>query len=508
MLTSTIKYNSITSEEQTGSYNTEFLSALSAFGNRIMCRFIVNNELYQSDDIRFIKRYSVVSLLKSVMYAAEIRIDGLHDLKEKVITDLQFGISEDGINYYLVSFGSFTITDSQSDLAGGFTTLTAYDGMLASMKNYAPITYESGETNYTYFSKVAAAINLTVGSSIPSTDLMALPRIPDVYTENNTYRDILDDYAEILGGCILVKNGALELVKPDNLVITLDAGNLINFSPKDPFPLIDNLIFTSEGSITYKRNESETGTIIKIDDNRLIDIAMVDTYMEAMWNAIRSWGAFIPVEADSHGYMLFEPCDVINFTVDGNTFQVIWQSNDISITQGINETFSSDEPTDRDDDYFCSDEERNFAIMVNKKADSINTELIQTQDSITTRITYNEEQMSQVEQTVNYINGTVNEMNASLNENGLQIFSESEGDTVTTITGDGMTVNILDGVTDGVPTLGDELLSATSDGVSATRLTADEYFKLDTENVTLQLSTFYNSIHNEYQVGLFVLNRN
>ena len=371
MLTSTIKYNSMTSEEQTGSYNTEFLAALSAFGNRIMCRFSVNNELYQSDDIRFIKRYSVVSLLKSVMYAAEIRIDGIRDLKDKVITDLQFGVSEDGINYYLVSFGSFTITDSPSDLAGGFTTLTAYDGMLAAMKNYTPVTYSSGETNYTYFCKVASAINLSVGSSIPSTGLMAFTRIADAYTENNTYRDILDDYAEILGGCILVKNGALELVKPGNPVMTLDAGNLTNFAPKDPFPLIDNLIFTSEGSITYKKNEQETGTIIRIDDNRLINPVSVDTYMNTMWNAIRNWGAFIPVEADSHGYMLFEPCDVINFSVNGSTYRTIWMSNDITISQGIAETISSDEPADRADDYFNSDEEHNFAVMVNNKLSSM-----------------------------------------------------------------------------------------------------------------------------------------
>lgn len=371
MLTSTIKYNRSTDQEQTGSYNTEFLAALSAFGNRIMCRFRVDGTLYQSDSIRFVKRYSVVSLLKSVMYAAEIRIDGIHDLKDKVITDLQFGVSEDGINYYLVSFGSFTITDSPSDLAGGFTTLTAYDGMLAAMKNYTPVTYSSGETNYTYFCKVASAINLSVGSSIPSTGLMALSRISDVYTENNTYRDILDDYAEILGGCIMVKNGILELVKPGNPVMTLDAGNLINFAPKDPFPLIDNLIFTFEGSITYKKNEPETGTIIRIDDNGLIDTADVNTYMNSIWSMIRTWGAFIPVEADSHGYMLFEPCDVISFVVGGDTYRVVWQSNDISITQGIEETFSSDEPADRADDYFSSDEEHNFAVMVNNKLSSM-----------------------------------------------------------------------------------------------------------------------------------------
>jgi hypothetical protein len=90
-----------------------------------------------------------------------------------------------------------------------------------------------------------------------------------------------------------------------------------------------------------------------------------------MYADIRAWGAFIPVEADSNGYMLFEPCDVINFSVNGSTYRTIWMSNDITISQGIAETISSDEPADRADDYFNSDEEHNFAVMVNNKLSSM-----------------------------------------------------------------------------------------------------------------------------------------
>ena len=143
--------------------------------------------------------------------------------------------------------------------------------------------------------------------------------------------------------------------------------------------------------------------------------------------------------------------------------------------------------------------------LIEQNSQEISTKVSETVFNENNEIIDN--QFSEINQTVSYINSTVNDMHASLNDNGLQIFNESVGDTVTTITGDGMKVNVLDGVTDGIPTLGDELLNATSEGVNATRLTADEYFKLDTANVSLQMSTFYNSVHSKYQVGLFVLKK-
>ena len=148
-------------------------------------------------------------------------------------------------------------------------------------------------------------------------------------------------------------------------------------------------------------------------------------------------------------------------------------------------------------------------IEIDADIGQLSSSIEQTSEAITLKVSQEDfdSQMSQIQQTVSVISATVNDMNASLNDAGLQIFSEVEGDTVTTITGDGMTVNVLDSVTDHVPTLGEELLSATSEGVNATRFTANESFKLDTDDVMLQMSTFYNSIHSKYQVGLFVLKK-
>ena len=137
------------------------------------------------------------------------------------------------------------------------------------------------------------------------------------------------------------------------------------------------------------------------------------------------------------------------------------------------------------------------------------SELIQTQDSITARVTYEEydannelidSQMSEISQTVTQVRATVNKMNASLNDNGLQIYDD--GDTITTITGDGMKVNKLDGV-GLVPEMGEELLSVTSSGVEATRLVAEETLDVKGELFNLTVKSFYNSVPAIQQIGFF-----
>lgn len=143
---------------------------------------------------------------------------------------------------------------------------------------------------------------------------------------------------------------------------------------------------------------------------------------------------------------------------------------------------------------------------------NFSSELIQTNESISTKVSYEEydannnlidSQMSQIEQRVTNITATVNEMNASLNDQGLQIYDT--GDTVTTITGDGLKVNVLEDVGLNGAILGEELLSATSDGVTATRLTAKETLAVRSDLYYLIVKPFYNSTSQLQQIGFYAM---
>lgn len=139
------------------------------------------------------------------------------------------------------------------------------------------------------------------------------------------------------------------------------------------------------------------------------------------------------------------------------------------------------------------------------------SELVQTQDSITARVSYSDfnasnqlisEQMAQIALTVDAMDASVNQMHSRLDENGLHIYDE--GDTITTITGDGLKVNVLDS-SGSNPVAGEELLSATSDGVETTRLIARENLTVDGELFNLSIRPFYNDIASLSQIGFFAV---
>ena len=391
MLHSTVKYNKNTQTEQTGSYDTEFLSALSAFGNQIMCRIYANNAIaYEGNDIRYVKRYGVVNMLKSIMYAAEIRINDLIDMKGTVLSDVQFGVSIDGTNYYMISFGRFTVTDSPMDIAGEYTTLTAYDGMLPAMKQYEKITVSSNTTLYSFLTSVATALGLTVGASISNTGIMLKTFANTApYSDKNTYRDILDDYSELLGGCICVKNGKLELLGPNVTNKTLDESNLSTFTPSNEYGLVQNVLISRDGIEGVTAYNSQTsGSIINIVNNRLINYSMgTQDFLEWMYNAYREWGSYYPIEAESYGYMLFEPMDIVTFNIRESTYRTIWLSSDISIAQGKSESVSIPEPIDSANDYFKSDDIKVSLVKVVDQVQDMAPTIDVSKDGSTTTIT-------------------------------------------------------------------------------------------------------------------------
>ena len=359
MLHSTIKYNINTQTEQTGEFDDLFLYALSAFGNQIRCRIYINGDLeYESDQIRYVKRYGVVNILKSIMYSVEIGINDLVDFKGVILSDVQFGVSEDGVNYYFVSFGPFTVTDSPMDIAGEYTTLTAYDEMLTAMKQYERITITPEMTLYGFLTNVATALGLLVGTSIPNTGVMLKTFVNTApYTDKNTYRDILDDYSELLGGCIYIKDGKLELLVPTATNKTIDESNLISFTPGTEYEQISNVILTREGiegATAYR--ETTTGNIINIANNQLIDYAIeTSDFLAAMYAAYQAWGDYYPINAESYGYMLFEPMDVVTFAVRNISYRAIWMSSDITIAQGKTESIRITGPIDSAEEYLKSE---------------------------------------------------------------------------------------------------------------------------------------------------------
>ena len=135
--------------------------------------------------------------------------------------------------------------------------------------------------------------------------------------------------------------------------------------------------------------------------------------------------------------------------------------------------------------------------------ENVRSELIQTQSEIALRVEDIEGDVSELSVEVDNVHASVNDMNTMLDEDGLHIYDD--GDTITTITGDGLKVNVLEDSSGTELVIGEELLSATSEGVEATRLTAKERLIVKADLFNLTVKTFYNDIDNLSQIGFYAI---
>lgn len=409
MLEATIKYNSLTQQETTGDFTTEFISAIEMSGRMVSCRIygLVNNVetlMFTDLNVNNISTDNESALLKSLMKSVEIELNGLYVLNNQVFTSVRVGVSPDfGRTFYYVDYGKFTVTESIQNLENKTTKITAYDEMLSAMESYR-LTLDYGASpiyNITFFDSVASKIGLTRGNSIPTTGVMAIQRKQETYTAEYTYRDVLDDFAEILGGCIVVKNGSLELLVPTTTNTTIDETQLSTIKLNKEFGIVTGLVLArvpqEDNVVWYTYDDSDPpervpGETIRIENNQLVEGYTVDgvpdrtVYLEGILDKLNDWGSYWTLELDSFGYCLYEPCDVITVTINNGsetiTVPCLWLSNRITVGPGLVEHMQSEAPEAGETDFTKSTSERIKELQTYLIVDKVNN----TINSLTQRV--------------------------------------------------------------------------------------------------------------------------
>ena len=478
MLTCGIRYTISTDIEEHGNFTDNFITIVNTVGRMVDARVYVGNELtYTGEEVNYIQLTQDSSLLKSVMKMAEIEFNGLRVLNDTVFSDIQLGVSLDGDTYYYVSYGSFTVTENEQDLAKRTTKVIAYDGMLASMRKYdLTIDYTSSIVNMDYLTEIANELGFQVGASIPQTGVMAISRMTETYNDTYTYRDILDDFAEILGGCIIVKNNTLELLKPTDTTYIIDEEQLKTINLKEEFGEVVSLVLArvpQEDTVYYNPEGEIIGEEIRIENNQLVEGYLIDgvpdrtPYLEPIFNNLTSWSPYTTVELDSFGYMLFEPCDIVQIMLEDDDEEtsryILWLNSRLIFNGGISETMESNIPDTAITDYSKSTsnsrQERDTYLIVDKVNQTITSMVNSIQediDDIENRVTTNETNITQnanaieLKASTSYVDSEVGavgdrvttlETSVVIDTNGLKLTQGTEGSYVQ-ITDSGMEIYV------------------------------------------------------------------
>lgn len=305
-------------------------------------------------------------ILKSVM--KQIDIDSNEIIPIGTIINYQFGVKVNNTYEYL-DFGNYMVYDVQRQEDTRSYTITCYDKMLLTMKDYVqmPITYPITIRNY-----INALCQFNFLTFANSSDTFAnYDKIiqNELYLDSNggslgyTFRDILDELAQVTGSTICInEDDELEIRYLNNTNDTIDEEYFkdINVEFGEKYGPINSVVLSRAGGSDniYLRDEesvTENGLCeIKISDNQIMSKNDRDEYLQDILDAVDGIEYYLN-DFSSTGICYYDLCDKYNISIGENTYNCVMFNDEIDITQGLEEHIHTDRPEESVTDYTKAD---------------------------------------------------------------------------------------------------------------------------------------------------------
>lgn len=337
--------------------------------------------LRSADDLISFKISCDSGMCKSAMRKLEAKYLGEHNLLGQWV-HVGYGVRLSTGTFEYLDYGSFLVTEITTVKDTGVTTITGYDKMVNSMKNYTKldVAYPIGLYNYTRALCNACGLELGNDNFITHNDW----QINQELWENIngiTYRDILVQIAQVTGTTCIISNDDKVYFKSlteTGEQLTYDNMKKLKLEPMygeinsvvlARTPQEDNIFMRDEDSI--KNNGL---TEYKIENNEIVDKDR-DNAMTPIYNALRGI-SYYPFETTTEGLGWYEIADSITIVNDtGDLFKTSLFNYTITIDGAIKEILKTvaDTKTQTQYQYATTIAKRvkNTEIIVDKQGQSI-----------------------------------------------------------------------------------------------------------------------------------------
>lgn len=237
----------------------------------------------------------------------------------------------------------------------------------------------------------------------------------DIYAGINfTYRDVYTDIAQANGILLYANKFEIkEAILTDENAVTLTDKTLKNTNVDfgehiGPYNTIvlsrsgdsDNIYIQDDESVELNGNIE-----FKISDNQLMNDNNRSDYLPGLLEKIKGI-EFDTFDVEITGYGGFNPLQKVNFITGDNQYSSYVFSNEMTFTDGFEETLNTPVPNESVTDYSVSDKTdkriNQAYIIVDKQNQKIN--------SLTSQVEEYQEKFSEIEQTVDGITQQVNAM--------------------------------------------------------------------------------------------------
>lgn len=339
------------------------------------------------------------NILKSVM--KQLDIDSNVDIPIGTILECQFGLKVNG-SYEYISFGNFVVysSEKQEDLSS--YKIVCYDKMLYAMKDYESFaTYPT--TIRDYIDDLCTHIGLTFANASDTFANYDKTIGSELYLDENgysldyTFRDVLDELAQVTASTICINNDdELEVRYITDTQDTIDEEFLkdinVNFGKKFGAVNTISLKRGADADVVTKSIPAdlpdEDKIEIAISDNQIMNennrADFIDDILDQLYGL-----EYYMNDYSSTGITYYELCDKYNIQVGNTTYSCIMFNDEINITQGLVENVHTDLPNESETDYQTAskdDRTRTRAeLKVNKAVGEIQAS-VQTIDNINTQI--------------------------------------------------------------------------------------------------------------------------
>lgn len=475
--------------------NVLFKKYVNSYGKELETQIVIDGTTYKAADVVSVNPHYNGKLYSSVMKELDLELMGEHSLKGKTISSLKIGVRTGTLAYQYQSFGSYIVKECEYDVATKSTKCECYDKMLEAMIPY-DTTFEYPITVGAFLQGICNRFEWTLATTEFCNSTVEIEE--EKFNDSYTFRDVLDQIAQLSGGLIGFKSdGKLYVIYPTESGETIDESNLKSLTIGEKYGPVNSLVLarTPQEDNIYAQDpesvEADGLCEVKIENNQIMD-SHRDDFIENLLAKIKGTTYYL-YELESFGIGYLELGDIFTIKVeDGTEYKTIMLNDDFKVTQGMSETSSLAMPEETKTDYSAASKTDRLInqtlLKVNKQENTITALVTETtnlqssldgiESAVGTLKTSVEQTMTSTE-VETLISETVKQGTTEVttttgfkfNKDGLEI-SKSNSDISTVINEDGMDIS----------KEGEVVLAADSTGVNALNLTARQYLIVGTNS--------------------------
>ena len=266
-------------------HSSNFKTEIKKFGREIDSKIslILDEETIElgAEVLNSITPHYEAKLLKSVM--KQIDIDSNINIPVGTEINYQFGLKV-GSQYEYLDFGNYIVYSSEKQEDSRSYKIVAYDKMLNAMKDYSSVNVTYPVTIRDYIDELCNALGLTFKNSeeefvnYDKTIPYELFLDADGNSLNYTYRDVLDQLAEVTAGVICINSDdelEIRYINETNDVIDEEYLKDINVNFGEIYGPINSVVLSrsAESDNIYQNDPTsieENGLCeIKISENQI-----------------------------------------------------------------------------------------------------------------------------------------------------------------------------------------------------------------------------------------------